>query len=328
MNRAARMRLADLCDRASRVLALLVVGSVSACTSLPEHVRQYGDDASPVELSDTPFFPQERYQCGPAALMTVLTHSGVATTLDSLVEQVYLPGRQGSLQTELIAATRASSRIPYQIDASLSAIVGELQAGRPVLVLQNLGVSWMPRWHYAVVIGVDPITDRVTLRSGTDRHRITNTQTFLRTWGRSEYWALVVLRPGELPANPDTNRYFQAIAALESTGHVAEARSGWQAALDRWPGEPLAMFGMANAEFALNNFADAEDLYRQLLDKNPKSLSARNNLAHAIARQGKNAEAIQEIQLALEMAKDDRAMQAELQDSLAEIEENALSQNE
>jgi tetratricopeptide (TPR) repeat protein len=328
MNQAARNGPADLSDGAGHALALLVMVGLSACTSLPEHVRQYGEAGRPVELSDTPFFPQERYQCGPAALMTVLTQSGVNTTLDSIVEQVYLPGRRGSLQTELLAAARASSRIPYQIDSSLSAIVGELQAGRSVLVLQNLGVSWMPRWHYAVVVGADPSNDTITLRSGTNRRRITKTKTFLRTWERGEYWGLVVIRPDELPANPDANRYFRAIAALESTGHVAEARSGWRVALERWPNEPVAMFGAANSEFALSNFADAEDLYRQLLDKDPDSLSARNNLAHAIARQGRNAEAMREIRLALDMAKDDGAMQAELQDSLAEIQQSELLQNE
>ena len=327
MNQAARKGLTNLCIRASAVLVLFIVGSLSGCASLPQDAQQYGDGATPIELSETPFFPQERYQCGPAALMTVLTQSGVNTTLDSIVEQVYLPGKQGSLQMELMAATRASSRMPYQIDTSLSAIVGELQAGRPVLVLQNLGVGWIPRWHYAVVIGADPINDTVTLRSGTNRRRITNTQTFLRTWRRSGYWALVALQPGELPAGPDASRYFQAIAALESTGHVLEARSGWQAALDRWPDEPVAMFGLANVELALDNFTSAEDLYRQLLDKNPNSVSARNNLAHALARQGKNTEAMQQILVALDTVKDDAVMQAELQDSMAEIQQIALSEN-
>jgi tetratricopeptide (TPR) repeat protein len=328
MTPAAPEGLTDLCNRAGFALALFVVGSLGGCASLPEHVQQYGDGASALELSDTPFFPQERYQCGPAALTTVLTQSGVDTTLDSIVEQVYLPGKQGSLQTELIAATRASGRIPYPIDTSLSAILGELKAGRPVLVLQNLGVSWIPRWHYAVVVGVDPINDTVTLRSGTKRRHITNTQTFLRTWRRSGYWALVSIRPGELPADPDTDRYLRAIAALESTGHLSEARSGWQAALDHWPDEPVAMFGLANVEFALGNFSSAEDLYRRLLDQNSDLVGARNNLAHVLARQGKSIEARQQIHVALETAKDDTVIQAELQHSLLEIWEIALSQNE
>lgn len=328
MKQSARCGPSDPYQRASIVLALFVSGGLAACVSLPLEVSQYGDSASPIELADTPFFPQERFRCGPAALMTVLTDSGVETTLDSIIERVYLPGRQGSLRTELVATTRASGRIPYEIDSSLSAIFGELNAGRPVLVLQNLGVGWMPRWHYAVVVGVDPTEGTITLRSGTDRRRITRTKTFLRTWRRSEYWGLVAVRPGELPANPDANRYFRAIAALESTGHFKEARAGWLAALDHWPGAPIAMFGMANGEFALSNFADAEILYRKLLDANPNQANVRNNLAHSLARQGKNKEAMQQLYLALDAADDDPDLQAELRDSLVEIRELGAPETE
>ncbi len=65
------------------------------------------------------------------------------------------------------------------------------------------------------------------------------------------------------------------IAVQESTGHVAEARSGWQAALDRWPGEPVTKFGMANVEFAPNKVADAENIRRQLPGKIPNPVSVR-----------------------------------------------------
>jgi tetratricopeptide (TPR) repeat protein len=310
------------------LLALLVLSGLSACASLPDDVRQYGEGVSSVELSDAPFYPQERYQCGPAALMTVLTYSGADTTLEALVDQVYLPGRHGSLQTELVAATRASGRVPYQIDSALSAIAAELQAGRPVLVLQNLGVGWLPRWHYAVVIGVDAIHDTVTLRSGTQRRHVTAADTFLRTWKRGDYWGLVVLRPGDLPANPDASRYFRAVAALESIGQLEEAHAAWRAALDRWPGQTIALFGLANTEFALDNYSAAEKLYRQILITNPHQLSARNNLAHALARQGKNSEAMQQLHLALDSVDGDPAMQGELQDSLAEIRAQRLSEIE
>src|SRR5207237_9306004 len=55
---------------------------------LPEHV----------ELTQVPFFPQDEYQCGPAALATVLASSGVKVTPEELVAQVYIPERKGSLQ--------------------------------------------------------------------------------------------------------------------------------------------------------------------------------------------------------------------------------------
>ena len=89
-----------------------------------------------VELSGTPFFPQEEYQCGPAALATVLNVAGVAAAPDDLVDQVYLPKQHGSLQIELLAATRRADRIPYRFEPTLVALRAELDAGRPVLVLQ------------------------------------------------------------------------------------------------------------------------------------------------------------------------------------------------
>jgi tetratricopeptide (TPR) repeat protein len=320
MTGAAPNGLRNPVNRVGVVPALFASAALAACTTLPEEVSQYEDPTRAIELADTPFFPQERYQCGPASLMTVLQSSGANTSMDSLVEQVYLPGRQGSLQIELMAATRAAGRTPYLIDGSMRAITAELEASRPVLVLQNLGVSWYPRWHYAVVVGVNPMTDQVMLRSGTDRRHVIASKTFLRTWRRSDYWAMVALRPGELPGNPDKGRYFTAIAGLEQTGHSHEARAGWQAALEQWPDEPIALFGLGNVEFALGNFPKAEGLYRQLLRLDPSLASARNNLAHCLARQGRKTEALEQIRLGLAAISGDEPMRLELEDSLREIQ--------
>jgi hypothetical protein len=59
-----------------------------------------------LELEDTPFYPQKEYQCGPASLATLLVASGVCVDPDILVPLVYLPGRRGSLQLELMSASR------------------------------------------------------------------------------------------------------------------------------------------------------------------------------------------------------------------------------
>src|ERR1044071_8213468 len=56
-----------------------------------------------VELDATPFFPQKKYQCGPAALAAALGASHVAVTPEALVPIVYLPARHGSLHFHLQA---------------------------------------------------------------------------------------------------------------------------------------------------------------------------------------------------------------------------------
>ena len=294
-----------------RLLSALLL-LLSGCTSLPEAVRELAADAGRVELEDAPFYPQQRYQCGPAALTTVLTMSGASVSLPAIVDKVYLPDKSGSLQVELLAATRTSGRLPYVIDGTLSAVWNEIAAGRAVVVLQNLGVAAIPRWHYAVVVGIDPEHGEVILRSGTDRRRITTTKTFLRTWRRGDYWAIVVLRPDEMPANVDQGRYFEAVAALEQAGQLDEAAVAWQTALRAWPGSSAVLFGLGNVRFASDQFAEAEEIYRRLLARDDRLLVARNNLALALARQQEFDAALAEISIALAQ-NSDAALGSELE---------------
>jgi tetratricopeptide (TPR) repeat protein len=275
---------------------------LNGCSTIPPSMSAYGPAASPLELVDTPFYPQQQYQCGPAALMTLLTASGVATTLNAVTAQVYIPAREGSLQTEILAASRAAERIPYVLAPGLASITAELAAGRPVLVLQNQGVSWAPRWHYAVVVGTDAQNKKVVLRSGTDLRRTTRSSVFLRTWRRSDYWAVTTLKPGELPANPDRVRYVEAVAGLEQTGHFEAARDAWRAGRSHWPDDAVIQFGLANTEFALGNFTAAERLYVDLLSEDSGSLIARNNLAMTMLALGRNREAREQIDAALKIA--------------------------
>jgi tetratricopeptide (TPR) repeat protein len=303
--------------QSSRLLpALFVV--LAGCASIPPSVSELPETAASVELDDTPFYPQERYQCGPAALTTILEKSGRAVSLDDVVGKVYLPGRQGSLQLELLAATRTEGRLPYVIDGTLDAIWKELAAGRPVLVLQNLGVAAIPRWHYAVVVGIDAGRGDVILRSGTDRRRITPARVFLRTWQRSDYWAMIALAPGELPARADRSRYFEAIAALEQAGRAGEAATAWQTALMEWPGDTVALFGLANVRFTMQDYDAAETAYRELLELDPGQSAARNNLALALAQQAKYDAAIEEIEFALSN-QPGPAVEKELRDTEATI---------
>ena len=300
-------------DQKSRLLPALLV-LLTGCASIPASISELPPSARAIELEDTPFYPQERYQCGPAALSTVLATSGATVSLEDITGKVYLPERQGSLQLELLAATRTEGRLPYLIDGNLAAVWRELESGRPVLVLQNLGVAAIPSWHYAVVVGIDAERGEVVLRSGTEERRVTPIRTYLHTWRRGGYWGMVVLAPDELPTAPERSRYFEAIAALEQAGRVEGAAIAWQTALDKWPGDTVALFGLANSRFAMRDYRAAEAAYRDLLEHDPTLIAARNNLALALAEQGEYDAAMREISIALSENRD-AAVEAELRDT-------------
>ena len=309
--------IASIKSRLMPALFLLLTG----CASIPDAVRNLPNDVS-IELDGTPFYSQERYECGPAALTTALVSSGVDARLDDIVDAVFLPGREGSLQIELVAAARQHDRLPYVIDGTLAAIHGELAAGRPVLVLQNLGVALMPRWHYAVVVGIDVEAGDIVLRSGTERRRTTSIMTFLRTWRRGNYWGIVLLRPEELPVAVNRQRYLATITALEETGRREAAGQAWRTAASRWPADAVALFGLANAEYGLGDREAAVAGYRALLDIDAGHVAARNNLAWLLAEQGRFEEARQQIAKALQL-NDDTELDDELRDTELRIQQLA-----
>lgn len=269
--------------RPAPVLALLA--GLGGCASSTQLATLPADWPERVELAATPFFPQAEYQCGPAALATVLGAAGHPVQPSQLVPEVYLPGREGSLQPELIAAARARGVVPYELGATLAEVLGEVAAGRPVLVLQQLGAGPWPSWHYAVVIGYDRPRQRVLLRSGTDERLEQRAAVFEATWARGGRWAIVLLEPGQLPARPDLARYMRAVAPLEAQSALA-ADAAYRAAVERWPDAPLPALGLGNVAAASGDWRAAERWYRTALVADPTNAAAVNNRAEALQHLG------------------------------------------
>lgn len=241
---------------------------------------------------DVPFWPQSQYQCGPASLAALLASSGVAVVPDDLVPLVYLPARQGSLQPEMLAAPRAFERIGYRLPGTREAIIAELNDARPVLVLLNLGLRWWPRWHYAVVTGIDGPDRTFVMHSGMTPDRRIDQQRFMQQWQRADHWAMVVTTPSELPASAALPDLLDILASLETT-RPDLASQAYHATLVRWPDAAGAAFGWGVSALASGQPRIAATAFQQTLALRPGAPAAINNLAIALARNGQTASAIQ-----------------------------------
>jgi len=245
-----------------------------------------------VELKEVPFFPQEDYQCGPAALATVLVHSKVNVTPDELVGQVYLPERKGSLQVEMLAAARRHGLVSYQLAPRIEDLLREVAAGTPVIVLQNLGLGPIERWHYAVAVGYDLESGRLVLRSGEKQRLELPFPIHEYVWSKSSHWAMVALPPDRIPATAEESRWLAAVAALERAGHARDARRAYATFLKRWPENVNAAIGLANTHYASGELTQAENVLRAAVARQPDSVVALNNLAQTLSDQGQNKEAL------------------------------------
>lgn len=293
---------------------------LSACASTPmssavlnQQPQYLGQSA---ELSDVPFYSQEEYQCGPAALATILSYTGINVTPTELSPKVYLPERKGTLQIELMAATRRYGRLPYLLDPSLEKLLMQVKAGKPVLVFQNLGVKWIPRWHFAVVVGYDLKKGELLLRSGKIERYHINLQVFERTWQRSGYWAFVALKPGELPADGQELRYFNTVADFERTQSPEDVIKAYLAGLGRWPVSSALGMGLGNAYYQSGDLDKAGESYAQVLSQHPDYAPAHNNLAQVMMEQGKLKNAKKHAEIAVSLG---GSHQKQYQSTLNEI---------
>lgn len=296
---------------------LLLLAGLTGCAGTPELARlRAAPPALParVELEQVPFFPQETHQCGPASLAMALTAAGRPVTPDALTPRVYVPERQGSLQVEMLAATRREGLMAYPLAPSLGDLLAEIAAGTPVIVLQNLGLSVLPLWHYAVAVGYDLHREEIVLRSGLTRREVMPLATFEHTWARSGYWAMLALPPARLPATAREDTYVQAALALEQVGQTAAAHEAYRTALSRWPGNRLARMGLGNTAAALGDWREAEAAFRQVTRDHPREWAAHNNLAWALAQQKRWKEALEAAQHAIQLAGDQPQARQTLED--------------
>ena len=291
---------------AGRFFLVLLLVTLAGCATLQTDrlIESAAAFPQPVELTAVPFFPQEAYQCGPAALATVLNGSGLNVTPEELTPQVYLPERQGSLQFELLAAARRHGRVPYVLRPQLEAITTEIASGHPVLVLQNLSLAISPQWHYAVVVGFDLARAEVVLRSGREHRHITSLRTFEHTWRRGDYWAVVVLPPDELPQTAEELPYLQSVLTLEKLKRWQDASTAYNTALTRWPKSLGAHMGLGNSRYALGDLRAAEDAFRAATRAHPNAAVAFNNLAQVLADRSRWGEAEQAARRAVEIGGD------------------------
>ncbi|MEK7231912.1 MAG: PA2778 family cysteine peptidase [Pseudomonadota bacterium] len=244
------------------------------------------------ELTDVPFFAQEEYQCGPAALAMALNAAGVSVTPDALVNQVYIPARQGSLQVEMLAAARRRGLIAYELEPQLTDVLREVAAGTPVIVLENYGFRIRPLWHYAVVVGYDLEEGRTIRRSGTKQRQTMPFAVFEYVWKDEGRWSMVAVPPDRLPATATEARYSSAAVALEKSGQISAAHTAYNTLLRRWPGNLAGLMGRGNTAYALKDFATAESAFRQAAQDHTHVPAAFNNLAQVLSDRGRLDEAI------------------------------------
>jgi len=257
---------------------LLLVGCATP-PQLSELQRQWPAQLpAQVLLTQVPFFPDDDDLCGPTTLAALVQSAGQSATPAELTPLVYLPGRQGALQLEMLAAARRQARVAYPLAPTLQTLLSEVASGHPVLVLQNLSLPFRPMWHYAVVVGYDRERQEVLLNSGLQERMPMPLSTFEHTWARSDHWAIRITPPSQLPVSAQADHWAAAVAALERV-HPQAAQTAYRTALQAWPGHRISLLGLGNTAYTLGQRQEAARAYEATTQAHPDFADAWNNLA-------------------------------------------------
>jgi tetratricopeptide (TPR) repeat protein len=288
------MSYTKACFSAGFFFCAMLLGGCAVMTPQSQLLKEHSPADIPrrVELTEVQFFPQEDYQCGPAALAMALNAAGLDVAPEALVDQVYLPARRGSLQVEMLATARRKGLVAYPLAPNMEDIIREIAAQTPVIVLQNYGVSWFPLWHYAVVVGYDLERSEFVLRSGQKQRLVIPTTVFEYLWKDGGYWSMVAVPPSRIPATANEQGYATAASALEKSGPAKAARTAYSTLLERWPESLVGLMGAGNTAYSMGDLKDAETMFSKAAEIHSGSVAALNNLAQTLADQGNLLEAI------------------------------------
>jgi tetratricopeptide (TPR) repeat protein len=255
-------------------------------------------------IDDVPFYPQQQYYCGPTTLAEVAGYFNYIVSPEQIAPLTFVPGLQGSLQIEMVAATRQLGMVAYAQQGNLELLLALVANNIPIIVLQNNGIGLFPQWHYAVVIGYDLNTQKITLHTGVTPNHTLNFATFERTWQRGQYWMLAMLPTTTTDKLLSPFVYAKACQDLLDTGQIEAGTRALKSAIKQWPDYWLTYFLLANhyleqsPDLAINWFKQG-----YLYGKN--EVSYLNNYAYALGKKHCYDEAKSIIEKALMLAPDD-----------------------
>jgi tetratricopeptide (TPR) repeat protein len=263
-------------------LALALLESSCASNAVQTEAILQGPRKVPerAHVSPVPFTQQTKNYCGPAALKMAMDWAGHQVPLEKVGDEVFTPGKKGSLQMDMISAARREGLMAMQIQG-LENLLKELAAGHPVVVLENLAFTWYPWYHYSVALGYDLSEPAIIMHSGSHQDWHLSMRKFERNWKYADYWGLVVLPAGELSASASDLEHCAAAAGLEALGMLDKAELSYHAILQRWPKSFGALIGMGNMEYGKKNFANSAVFLERATKAFPQSAVAWHNRATA-----------------------------------------------
>lgn len=250
-------------------------------------------------IENVPFYPQQEFFCGPTTIAEVLNFYGESIKPTDIAPSLFIPGRNGSLQVEMASSIRQLGYIAYQDQLNLTELISIVEKDVPVIILQNNGLSWYPRWHYAVVIGYEKASQSLIMHTGLTANRKVDMSLFERTWKRAKQWAIVPMPVSRAPTGLNEISYLQAAQDLIAVNKGADGIVALTTAYNHWKESYLPALLLAN-HYIESEPNRAREWYKKAFKLAPNNAPLLNNYAYTLGKLGCKNTAKQLIQQAID----------------------------
>jgi len=143
-------------------------------------------------IDGVPFFPQDEYMCGPAALASVIGYYGASGGMDAVAKEVYSEKLNGTLPMDLLIYAREKGFEAKYFKGSMEGLKESLVRKEPLILFLNLGYEFYPVGHYVVAVGMDEASGFVYAHSGMKKQERYTVKELERSWSKTGYSTLLV----------------------------------------------------------------------------------------------------------------------------------------
>lgn len=144
-------------------------------------------------IEGVPFFPQDEYMCGPAALASVIGYYGASSNgMDAVAAEVYSEKLKGTLPMDLLIYAREKGFEAKYFKGSMEGLKESLLRKEPLILFLNLGYEFYPVGHYVVAVGMDEDAGFVYAHSGMNKQERFTIQALEKSWSKTGYSTLLV----------------------------------------------------------------------------------------------------------------------------------------
>lgn len=271
---------------------LLFLAGCASLPSRPVQAPRFTAGSDGVYLATVPPVKQSAYQCGPAALESVLRHWGEPADAEGIAQSISSKGKRGVLNIALAQHMRKKGFWTQMQSSDTERLKGWVRRGVPPIVMLKVGPMLH---HFAVVTGFREHPPVFYLNAGRASVEEIGAAQFDARWSRSGRWTLLVC-PADKVDWPLSGRQTAELALLhEKRGDLEKAFRLYGAAAQKEPDNQSILFNLANIHLKAGRFREAAGLYERLAPNNPGWAELRNNLAWARLSQGDGHGAIREL---------------------------------